>query len=140
MLEQALAAARDQRDKSQADLFELIRVPSVSALSEHDADCRQAADWIAGRLAAAGMKAEVVDVPGPGHRHPVVAAERLGAGPEQPTLAIYGHYDVQPPDPLAEWLTPPFEPTVRDGFVFARGSDDNKGQVMCGIRAAELAL
>jgi acetylornithine deacetylase/succinyl-diaminopimelate desuccinylase-like protein len=139
VLEPALKAAREQREKSQADLFELIRVPSVSALPEHDADCRRAADWMARRLEAAGMEAEVVDVPGPGHRHPVVAAEWLGA-PGQPTLAIYGHYDVQPPDPLDEWVTPPFEPSVRDGFVFARGADDNKGQIMCGVRAAELAF
>jgi acetylornithine deacetylase/succinyl-diaminopimelate desuccinylase-like protein len=112
----------------------------VSALSEHDADCRRAAEWLARRLEAAGMQADVVDVPGAGHRHPLVVAEWLGAGPQQPTLAIYGHYDVQPPDPLEEWVTPPFEPTVRDGFVFARGSDDNKGQILCGIRAAELAF
>ena len=140
MLEPALAAARDQRERSQADLFELIRIPSVSALSEHAGDCRSAAEWLSGRLAAAGMTSAVVDVPGGGHRHPIVAAEWLGAGPERPTLGIYGHYDVQPPDPLDEWVTPPFEPSVRDGFVFARGSDDNKGQIMCSIRAAELAL
>ncbi|HEX6350867.1 MAG TPA: dipeptidase [Candidatus Dormibacteraeota bacterium] len=140
MLETALQAARDQREQSQADLFELIRIPSVSALSEHDEDCRHAAEWIVGRLTAAGMEADLVDVPGEGHRHPVIAAEWTGAGPEAPTLAIYGHYDVQPPDPVEEWLTPPFEPSVRDGFVHARGADDNKGQIACGIRAAELAL
>ena len=140
MLEQALKAARDQREKSQADLFELIRIPSVSALSEHSDDCRRAAQWIAARLQAAGMKVEVADVAGDGRRHPVIAAEWMGAGPEAPTLAIYGHYDVQPADPLEEWVSPPFEPSVREGFVYARGSDDNKGQVMCGIRAAELAL
>jgi len=116
MLEQALQAARDQREQSQADLFELIRIPSVSALSEHDADCRRAAEWIAGRLTRAGMEVKLVDVPGEGSRHPVIAAEWTGAGPQAPTLAIYGHYDVQPPDPLEEWLSPPFEPSVRDGF------------------------
>jgi len=140
VLEPALQAARDQREKSQADLFELIRIPSVSALPEHDQDCRRAADWIVRRLRGAGMDVELVDVPGPGHRHPVISAEWLGAGAGATTLAIYGHYDVQPPDPLEEWQSPPFEPTVRDGFVYARGADDNKGQVMCGIRAAELAL
>jgi acetylornithine deacetylase/succinyl-diaminopimelate desuccinylase-like protein len=140
MLEQALQAARDQREQSQADLFELIRIPSVSALTEHDADCRQAAQWIVDRLDAAGMAVELVDVPGEGRRHPVITAEWTGAGPQAPTLAIYGHYDVQPPDPLDEWQSPPFEPSVRDGFVYARGADDNKGQIACGIRAAELAL
>ena len=78
MLEQALQAARDQREKSQADLFELIRIPSVSALSEHKEDCRRAAQWIAARLQAAGMKVEVADVAGDGLRHPVIAAEWLG--------------------------------------------------------------
>jgi len=140
VLEQALQAARDQREKSQADLFELIRMPSISALSEHAADCRHAAEWVAARLQAAGMKVELADVAGDGQRHPVIAAEWMGAGPDAPTLAIYGHYDVQPPDPLDEWASPPFEPSVREGFVYARGSDDNKGQFMCGIRAAELAL
>ena len=140
MLDKALEQARAERSRSQDDLFELIRIPSVSALPEHDADCRRAADWIAQRLRAAGMTVEVADVPGPGRRHPVVAAEWMGAGEDRPTLAIYGHYDVQPPDPLDEWRSPPFEPTVRDGLVYARGSDDNKGQLMCGVRAAELAL
>jgi acetylornithine deacetylase/succinyl-diaminopimelate desuccinylase-like protein len=134
----ALHHAREQRARSQDDLFELIRIPSVSALSEHRADCRRAADWIAGRLRRAGMTVDVVDVLKNGN--PVVAAEWLGAGPDRPTLAIYGHYDVQPPDPLDEWTSPPFEPTVRDGVLYARGSDDNKGQLMCGVRAAELAF
>ncbi len=69
-----------------------------------------------------------------------MAARWLAAGPDRPTLTIYGHYDVQPPDPLEEWTSPPFQPTVRDGFVYARGAADNKGQMMCGVRAAELAL
>ena len=84
-----------------------------------------------------GMSVEVVDVPG--GRHPVISAEWLGR-PGKPTLAIYGHYDVQPPDPLEEWLTPPFEPTIRDGRVYARGACDNKGQVLAGIKAAEHAF
>src|SRR6202022_772414 len=66
----------------------------------------------------------------------VVAAEWMGR-PGAPTVAIYGHYDVQPPDPLDEWVSPPFEPVIRDGFIYARGSDDNKGQHMCGLKAAE---
>jgi acetylornithine deacetylase/succinyl-diaminopimelate desuccinylase-like protein len=137
-LDRALDHAREQRQRSQDDLFELIRMPSVSALSEHRADCRRAADWLVDRLRRAGMTAEAVDMVPDGN--PVVAAEWLGAGPDRPTLAIYGHYDVQPPDPLDEWTSPPFEPTVRDGVIYARGSDDNKGQLMCGVRAAELAF
>jgi acetylornithine deacetylase/succinyl-diaminopimelate desuccinylase-like protein len=137
-LDAALQHAREQRQRSQDDLFELVRMPTVSALSEHRADCRRAADWLVDRLRRAGMTAEAVDMIDGGH--PVVAAEWLGAGADRPTLAIYGHYDVQPPDPLEEWTSPPFEPTVRDGILFARGSDDNKGQLMCGVRAAELAF
>ena len=138
MSEAAIERARAEREASREALFELIRIPSVSALSEHAADCRAAAEWIAGRLRGAGMDASVVDVEG--GTHPVVAAEWLGAGPDRPTLALYGHYDVQPPDPLDEWKSPPFEPTLRDGFIYARGADDNKGQLMCAVRAVELAF
>lgn len=137
-LDLALQHAREQRPRSQDDLLELIRMPSISALTEHRADCRHAAEWIADRLRQAGMAVDVVDVLE--HGNPVVVAEWLGAGPERPTLAIYGHYDVQPADPLDEWVSPPFEPTVRDGVLYARGADDNKGQLMCGLRAAELAF
>jgi len=84
-----------------------------------------------------GMAVEVADVAG--GRHPVISAEWLGR-PGKPTLAIYGHYDVQPPDPVDEWRTPPFEPTIRDGRVYARGACDNKGQVLAGIKAAEHAF
>ena len=137
MLEEALKTAREAREQDLADLLELLAIPSVSALSEHDADTRRACDWVADRLRRAGMAVELVDVPG--GRHPVISAEWLGR-PGKPTLAIYGHYDVQPPDPLEEWVTPPFEPTVRDGRVYARGACDNKGQVLAGIKAAEHAL
>jgi acetylornithine deacetylase/succinyl-diaminopimelate desuccinylase-like protein len=138
MSEAAIERARQEREASREALFELIRIPSVSALSEHRADCRRAAEWIADRLRAAGMEVVVSDVEG--GTNPVVAAEWMGAGPDRPTLAIYGHYDVQPPDPLDEWKSPPFEPTLRDGFIYARGSDDNKGQLMCGVRAAEVVF
>lgn len=134
MLSRALELARAGREQAERDLFELISIPTVSTLPAHAEDCRRAAGWLAGRLRGMGMSVEVVDVPG--EKHPVVAAEWLGR-PGAPTVAIYGHYDVQPPDPLGEWTSPPFEPVVRDGFVFARGSDDNKGQHMCGVKAAE---
>ena len=139
-IDRAIQRARAEREQSLRDLVDLLRMPSVSAAPAHDADCRRAAGWIADRLRAAGMAVEVVDVPGSGRRHPVVAAEWLGAGPERPTLGVYGHYDVQPADPLELWDSPPFEPVVREGLLFARGADDNKGQLMCGVRAAEVAL
>ena len=134
MLNKALELARAGREQAEKDLFELISIPSVSTLPEHREDCRRAAVWLADRLRRMGMEVEVADLPG--EKHPVVAAEWLGR-PGAPTVAIYGHYDVQPPDPLDEWRSPPFDPTVRDGFVYARGSDDNKGQHMCGVKAAE---
>jgi len=111
-------------------LFELLRLPSVSADPAHAGDCRAAATWVRDYLANAGCTAELVetgtaDAPG----QPIVFAKSKpidGA----PTLLIYGHYDVQPPDPLDQWTTPPFEPTVRDGKVYARGATDDKGQML----------
>jgi acetylornithine deacetylase/succinyl-diaminopimelate desuccinylase-like protein len=134
MLDQVLERARARRAEAEAALFELISIPSVSALPAHRADCRRAAEWLAARLRGAGMDARLVDVHEDGH--PVVVAEWLGR-PGAPTLTIYGHYDVQPPDPLDEWRTPPFEPSVRDGFVYARGADDNKAQHLASVLAVE---
>jgi acetylornithine deacetylase/succinyl-diaminopimelate desuccinylase-like protein len=121
----------DQRDQSLAALQELLAIPSVSADSRHKADCRRAAEWVRDRLHACGLAASLVETPG----HPIVYAEWLGA-PGAPTVLVYGHYDVQPPDPLNLWTTPPFEPTVRDGKLFARGATDDKGQVFTHILSA----
>jgi len=134
MLERALEAARAGRAQAEAELCELLRIPSVSGVSEHRDDCRRAAIWLEERLRRMGMRTEMVDVPDGGH--PVLVAEWLER-PGAPTLTIYGHYDVQPPDPLDEWQTGPFEPSVRDGFLYARGADDNKGQHMVSVKAAE---
>ncbi|HEV8265831.1 MAG TPA: dipeptidase [Gemmatimonadales bacterium] len=123
------------RDKLVRELNEFLRIPSVSTLPAHDADCRAAAEWVAAELRRLGCR----DVEFLGSEmHPVV----WGVGPDvpgAPTLLIYGHYDVQPPDPLAEWTTPPFEPTVRDGRLYARGAADDKGQVFCLLKAIEAA-
>ncbi|HEY4027226.1 MAG TPA: dipeptidase [Candidatus Dormibacteraeota bacterium] len=134
MLDQVLERARARRAEAEADLFEFVSIPSVSALPEHREDCRRAAVWLVDRFRGMGMDTRLVDVLDGGN--PVVVAEWLGR-PGAPTLTIYGHYDVQPPDPLDEWLTPPFQPTVRDGFVYARGADDNKAQHLAGVLAAE---
>src|SRR5215467_9294240 len=134
MLDQVLERARGRRAEAEGQLFELISIPSVSALPEHRADCRRAAGWLAQRLGSLGMDVQLADVLDGGH--PVVVAEWLGR-PGAPTLTIYGHYDVQPPDPLDEWESPPFEPTVRDGFVYGRGADDNKAQHLASVLAAE---
>jgi acetylornithine deacetylase/succinyl-diaminopimelate desuccinylase-like protein len=108
----------------------------VSARSEHDGDTRAAAGWLAERMGEAGLYAEVLTTP----RHPVVLGEWRGAGDGAPTLLIYGHYDVQPPEPLDEWTAPAFEPDVRDGRIFARGAADDKGQLYMHVKALEAHL
>jgi acetylornithine deacetylase/succinyl-diaminopimelate desuccinylase-like protein len=119
------------RDRLLRELGEFLRIPSVSTLPVHNRDCRAAAEWVAAELRSLGCH----DVAFLGSEtHPVV----WGEGPDvpgTPTLLIYGHYDVQPPDPLDEWTTPPFEPTVRDGRIYARGAADDKGQVFCLLKA-----
>src|SRR5881275_607504 len=122
-----------ETDRLLRELSDFLRIPSVSTLPAHNADCRAAAEWVAGELRRLGCR-EVQLVAS--ETHPVV----WGVGPEvpgAPTLLIYGHYDVQPPDPLDEWSTPPFEPTVRDGFLFGRGVSDNKGNLIARLQAIE---
>jgi len=122
-----------EQDRMLRELTEFLSIPSVSALPDHAADCRRAADWLMQELRRLGCPV-VTLVEGQGH--PVVWAEGPHL-PGKPTLLIYGHYDVQPPDPLNEWSTPPFEPTVRDGKLYARGAADDKGQVYCLLKAYE---
>jgi len=118
------------------ELTELLTIPSVSALPGHTPDCRRAAEWLRRHLVGLGCPvAEIIEGPG----HPVVWAEGPKI-PGRPTLLIYGHYDVQPPDPLDEWVSPPFSPTLRDGKLFARGASDDKGQVYCLLKAYEAVL
>ncbi len=118
------------------DLFDLLRIPSVSALPEHKGDVRRAAEWVANRLTAAGVEhARVLPTAG----HPVVSADYLHA-PGKPTVLIYGHFDVQPADPFALWTTPPFEPALRDGRIYARGASDDKGNMLAPILAVEALL
>jgi len=137
VLDESLQLARAGRPQAEQDLFDFLRMASVSSLPRHKADTRSAADWVVDRIRRTGMKVELHDVEG--GWHPVIAAEWMGR-PGKPTLTIYGHYDVQPVDPIDEWITPPFEPTVRDGNVYARGACDNKGQILAGIKAVEHAF
>src|SRR5579872_1368851 len=110
-----------------------LRIPSISTLSEHKPDIRRAAEFARNELRAAGMtSAELIH----GEGNPLVYAEWLGA-PGKPTILFYGHYDVQPPDPLDEWKSPPFDPQIRGNDIFARGSADDKGQVYIQIKAVE---
>src|SRR6266852_468092 len=121
------------RDQHLAELYEFLRIPSVSAKSEHKPDIERGANWVAGNLRAAGFsKIEIV----PTGLHPLVYAESLEA-PGKPTILFYGHYDVQPPEPLNLWTSPPFEPTVRNGNLFGRGTADDKGQVHIHLKALE---
>ncbi len=122
----------EHRDVFERDLCELLRIPSVSADSKFRADVRRAATWVADQFRRLKFTTEVIDTPG----HPIVLAETppvAGA----PTILVYGHYDVQPPDPLGEWISPPFEPTVRDGNLYARGATDDKGQMLTHVKSAQ---
>jgi acetylornithine deacetylase/succinyl-diaminopimelate desuccinylase-like protein len=109
-----------------------LRIPSISTLSEHKPDIRRAAAFVLGELRAAGLTGDLIE----GEGNPLVFAEWTGA-PGKPTLLLYGHYDVQPPDPLDEWKSPPFEPEVRGQDIFARGSSDDKGQTYILVKAVE---
>jgi acetylornithine deacetylase/succinyl-diaminopimelate desuccinylase-like protein len=135
-LTDVLAYLEASRERFMAELFEFLRIPSVSARSEHKPDVRRAADWIAGKMRAIGLDVSVHDTPG----HPVVLGEWRGAGADAPTLLIYGHYDVQPAEPLELWTSPAFEPEIRDGRIYARGSVDDKGQLYLHINALEAHL
>lgn len=137
MLNEALDRARKERRQAESDLFEELRIPSVSALPEHRGDVRRNAEWLAERLDRIGLATQITDVPR--GRHPVLQAD-LQVDASAPWLTIYGHYDVQPPDPLEEWQSPPFEPTVWDGCVYARGCSDNKGNHMAALKAVEYAV
>jgi acetylornithine deacetylase/succinyl-diaminopimelate desuccinylase-like protein len=131
---EALQYAHTHQDRFLAELKEFLTIPSVSTQPEHKPDIKRAAAWLRDRLLAAGFpKADVMSTAG----HPVVYAEWLAAGLEAPTILVYGHYDVQPPDPLDEWRTPPFEPTVVDDDLFARGASDDKGQLYANVKAIE---
>jgi acetylornithine deacetylase/succinyl-diaminopimelate desuccinylase-like protein len=123
-------------DRYLQELIDLARIPSVSTIAERRPDVRRAADWVAARLRAAGLEhVEVIDTPG----HPVVCADHLHA-PGCPTVMVYGHYDVQPPDPVGQWTTPPFEPAIRDGRLYARGASDMKGNLLLPVIACEALL
>jgi acetylornithine deacetylase/succinyl-diaminopimelate desuccinylase-like protein len=132
----AVAYARQNQTRFLDELKALLRIPSISTLPEHKGDCRHAAEVLAADLTRIGMqKVRLIETGG----HPLVYADCLHAK-GKPTVLMYGHYDVQPPDPLDEWLSPPFEPTVRDGNIYARGAVDDKGQVVAQMKALESLL
>jgi acetylornithine deacetylase/succinyl-diaminopimelate desuccinylase-like protein len=124
----------DQHRQAHRDeLFDFLRIPSVSAQSDHKKDVRHCAEWLRGAMADVGLDARIIDTAG----HPVVLGEWRNAGPDAKTVLIYGHYDVQPAEPLELWDSPPFEPEVRSGRIYARGSVDDKGQLFLHLKAIE---
>lgn len=129
----AIAYARANRERFLEELKELLRIPSVSTLPEHQPDMLRAAQWVSDDLTRAGMEhVEIIPTAG----HPLVYGDWLHA-PGTPTILCYGHYDVQPADPIEEWTSPPFEPVERDGNLYARGSTDDKGQMVMHLKALE---
>ena len=131
--EAQILAAHAERMQRYVDF---LAIPSVSAIPEHAADCRKAAEWLAAELRRIGaQRVEVSETGG----HPIVVAERI-EDPALPTIVVYGHYDVQPGDPLDLWKTSPFEPIVRDGRMLGRGSADDKGQILIHLAALEALL
>jgi len=125
----------DHRQSFEDDLCQWLRMASVSADRKYAGEIRRAAQWAQNRLGGLGLSAELIETAG----HPIVYAESPPV-PGAPTVLVYGHYDVQPADPLDQWTTPPFEPTIRDGNLYARGATDDKGQVLTHIHSTQAWL
>ena len=126
-----------EADRQLAELMEWLRIPSISTLAAHRQDVLRAAEWLAAQLRHIGLdNVSVIKT----ETQPMVYAEWLHAGPEAPVVLIYGHFDVQPVDPLDQWATPPFAPEVRDGNLYARGASDDKGQTFIHVKAVEALL
>jgi len=130
------AFVEQNKDRLLDELKDFLRIPSISTLPEHASDVQRAATFVADSLRRVGLEnVEII----PTAKHPLVYADWLHA-PGKPTVLCYGHYDVQPPDPLELWTSPPFEPTLRDGNLYARGSADDKGQMYMHVKAIEALL
>jgi acetylornithine deacetylase/succinyl-diaminopimelate desuccinylase-like protein len=136
-LESALTYAEDHRKDFLEEFISFLRIPSISTLPDHKDDMYRAADWTANQLRDLGFDSVAVMATA---RHPVVYGEWMKAGKDAPTILFYGHYDVQPPDPLELWISEPFEPQVRGDDLFARGASDMKGQIVAHLKAVESLL
>jgi acetylornithine deacetylase/succinyl-diaminopimelate desuccinylase-like protein len=136
-LEQSIRNFLSKKSIFQDRLLDFLRIPSISTDPKHEEDMCSAAEWVKNQLLTIGFqKATLYQT----QRHPVVFGYYRSPNPEAKTLLIYGHYDVQPPDPLELWVTPPFEPTIRNGNLFARGASDMKGQTMACLNAIDSIL
>ncbi len=133
----ALEYAASRRERSLEDLKDFVRIPSVSTDPSAVPDMQRAAEWVAAQLRSLGMQQVQVM---PTARHPVVFGQWMEAGPDAPTVLMYGHYDVQPPEPLELWQSPAFEPTLRGENLYGRGASDMKGQVVIALKAAEALI
>src|SRR5512135_2591552 len=126
MLNDALQYAEDHHAEFLSELKSFLSIPSISAISQHRADVEHAAHWLAEHFTSIGLEHAQVF---PTNGHPIVTADWLHAGADKPTVLIYGHYDVQPIEPIELWQSDPFKPEVRDDYLFARGAADDKGQL-----------
>ncbi len=135
-MDQALTFARTNRERFLGDLIEMIRIPSVSTQTERAADIRRMAEWLITRLTRLGFQTRLLPTEG----SPAVYGELPGGGSGAPILLLYGHYDVQPAEPLEEWSSPPFEPEVRGENLYGRGASDMKGPLSAYLAALESAI
>ena len=136
MSSSAVSYANQNQQRFLSELKDLLRIPSISTLPQHKDDVRRAAQFISDELIRIGIEnVEVIKTAG----HPLVYGDWLHA-PGKPVVLCYGHYDVQPPDPLDEWQTPPFEPTERNSNLYARGAVDDKGQMYMHLKAVEALM
>lgn len=136
-MEEVLQFARENQESNLEELLTFLAIPSVSTQPKHQPDVRQAANWLAGKMSEAGMEnIQVIEYGG----HPLVYSDWLHAGESAPTVLIYGHYDVQPAEPFDLWQSHPFEPQLRDEFIYARGASDDKGQLYIHVKAVEAYL
>jgi acetylornithine deacetylase/succinyl-diaminopimelate desuccinylase-like protein len=136
-LERILGWMDARRDLWLEELKSFLRIPSISAQPHMKGEVKAAAEWLEAQMSAAGLENVKLIETG---RHPLLYADWLNAGPDAPTVLIYGHYDVQPPEPLELWESPPFEPTLKGDYLYARGVADDKGQLYIHVKAAEAYL
>src|SRR6185436_8917484 len=133
----ALTYLEENYERFQTELIELLRIPSISHNPAHKADMDKAAQWLADKLHAMGVNnVEILPTAG----HSVVYGEWLNSGSLTPTILIYGHYDVQSPEPLEDWKSQPFEPEIRNDNLYARGASDMKGQTLASVNAVEAII
>lgn len=136
-MQPAIEYARAERQRQLNELLDFLKIPSISTLGEHKSDIYKAADWLSAQLRQIGVpKVEVMQTAG----NPVVYGEWMNGGDDATTILVYGHYDVQPVDPLELWVSDPFEPSIRDGRIYARGAADDKGQMFIHVKAVEALI